>query len=90
MAGYELGQKVSEVLIVDACHNRYPSEFTTSLFYPDYAWHFQCYPKAARGRGARTPILACRLLKTYLILPRTCFISQGALRSSRRLPRDAS
>jgi hypothetical protein len=37
----ELGQKVSEVLIVDACHNRYPCEFTTSLFYLVYVPHFQ-------------------------------------------------
>lgn len=67
----ELSQKVSEVLVVDACHSRYPSKFTTILFYPDYAWHFQCYPKWGDGRGIGTPILACRLLNTYLILPRT-------------------
>ena len=86
MLGHKLGQKVSEVPVVDACHSRYPCKFTTNLFYPDYTPHFQCYRKRPRGCGIRTPILACRLLKPYRILPRTYFNSQGALMALQEAP----
>jgi hypothetical protein len=84
--GHKLGQKVSEVPVVDACHSRYPHEFTTILFYLYYTLHFQCYPKRADGRGIGTPILACRLLNPSFILPRTYFISQGALLALQEAP----
>src|SRR5678810_886898 len=84
--GDKLGQKVSEVLVVDACHNRYLCEFTTTLFYLDYVPHFQWYPKHTSGCGARAPILACRLLKPYLILPGTCSISQSTSKVLQEAP----
>ena len=67
MPGHELGEKESEVAIVDAGHSRCLHELTTILVYPLYALHFQCFRRRRSGsaRAGRFWLADCSNSGSY-------------------------